>query len=129
MSAHDEDIIMTGFVTNEVLIDYLRASDVAVFPSRGENASLTIMEAMACEIPVISSDTGNAKKILDEGRGLVLEKYSEEEIAYAKKVIAAFEEAEKAGRAAIQLEGKFIDYPVVEKSRRIVELAQAIGKS
>jgi citrate lyase subunit beta/citryl-CoA lyase len=54
---------------------------------------------------------------------------SEEEILYAKKVIDAFEEAEKAGKAAIQLEGKFIDYPVVEKSRRVVELARAIGKS
>ena len=52
---------------------------------------------------------------------------SEEEILYAKKVIHAFEEAERAGKAAIQLEGKFIDYPVVEKSRRVIGLAQAIG--
>jgi citrate lyase subunit beta/citryl-CoA lyase len=54
---------------------------------------------------------------------------SEEEISFAKKVIVAFEEAERAGKAAIQLDGKFIDYPVVEKSRRIIELAQAIGRS
>ncbi len=51
---------------------------------------------------------------------------SQEEIAYAKQVIEAFEEAEREGKAAIQLEGKFIDYPVVEKSRRIYALAQAI---
>lgn len=50
-----------------------------------------------------------------------------EEIEYARKVIDAFEEAEKEGRAAIQLEGKFIDYPVVEKSRRIIELATLLG--
>ena len=53
---------------------------------------------------------------------------SEEEINYSKKVVEAFEEAERTGKAAIQLEGKFIDYAVVEKSRRIVELAQAITK-
>lgn len=53
---------------------------------------------------------------------------SEDEINYAKKVIEAFEEAEKAGKAAIQLEGKFIDYPVVEKLRRVLELAQARGR-
>ncbi len=52
---------------------------------------------------------------------------SDEEVAYAKRVIEAFEEAEREGRAAIQLEGKFIDYPVVEKSRRICALAEAIG--
>ncbi len=51
---------------------------------------------------------------------------TEEEVNYAKKVIEAFEEAEKAGKAAIQLEGKFIDYPVVEKSRRVLELVKAI---
>lgn len=53
---------------------------------------------------------------------------TEEEIGYAKKVIEAFEEAEREGRAAIQLEGRFIDYAVVAKSRRIVDLAQAIAE-
>ncbi len=52
---------------------------------------------------------------------------SEEEIAYAKQVIEAFEEAEREGKAAIQLEGRFIDYAVVEKSKRIYALAQAIA--
>ena len=52
---------------------------------------------------------------------------SEEEIAYAKQVIEAFEKAEHEGKAAIQLEGKFIDYAVVEKSKRIYALAQVIA--
>jgi len=52
---------------------------------------------------------------------------TKEEIAYAKKVIHAFEEAEREGKAAIQLEEKFIDYAVVEKYRRICALAQAIA--
>lgn len=55
---------------------------------------------------------------------------TKEEIAYAKKVIEAFTQAEREGRAAIQLEGRFIDYPIVEKSRRICQLAEVIaGKS
>jgi citrate lyase subunit beta / citryl-CoA lyase len=54
---------------------------------------------------------------------------SEQEIILAKKVIAAFGEAEKAGKAAIQLDGKFIDYPVVEKSRRVLELALSMTKN
>jgi len=51
---------------------------------------------------------------------------TEDEIAKAKKIIDAFEEAERQGRAAIQLEGKFIDYAVVEKAKRIYALAQTI---
>jgi citrate lyase subunit beta/citryl-CoA lyase len=50
-----------------------------------------------------------------------------EEIEYARKVIQTFEQAEAGGKAAIQLEGKFIDYPVVENSRRILKLAAKIS--
>jgi citrate lyase subunit beta/citryl-CoA lyase len=49
-----------------------------------------------------------------------------EEISYAERVIKAFEEAEAKGIAAIQLDGKFIDYPVVERSRRILRLSATI---
>ena len=50
-----------------------------------------------------------------------------EEILYAEKVVQAFEEAESKGVGAFQLDGKFIDYPVVNRSRRILKLAAAIG--
>ena len=43
------------------------------------------------------------------------------------RLIEAFEEAEAQGLAAIQLNGKMIDYPVVERSKRIVRLAERIG--
>ena len=51
-----------------------------------------------------------------------------EEIKMAKKIVKAFEESEAAGVAAIQLEGKFIDYPVVKRSKDILALATAIAK-
>ncbi len=49
---------------------------------------------------------------------------TEEEIEFAQKVIAAFEEAEASGVAVIQLDGKFIDYPVVARSRHRLRLAE-----
>jgi citrate lyase subunit beta / citryl-CoA lyase len=48
---------------------------------------------------------------------------TKEEIRYAERVIGAFDKAEAEGIAAIQLDGKFIDYPIVEKARRIIHLA------
>ncbi len=51
-----------------------------------------------------------------------------EEIKKAEKIVKAFEEAEAAGMAAIQLEGKFIDYPVAKRSKDILALAEAIDK-
>jgi len=53
---------------------------------------------------------------------------SPEEIAKAEKIVQAFEEAEAANMAAIQLEGEFIDYPVVKRSRDILTLAASISK-
>jgi citrate lyase subunit beta/citryl-CoA lyase len=49
-----------------------------------------------------------------------------EEIQLSQRVIQAFEEAESKGSGAIQLDGKFIDYPVVERSRRVLKMAVAI---
>ena len=51
-----------------------------------------------------------------------------EEIAYARRVVEAFEKSESEGIGALQLDGKFIDYPVVERSRRIIRLAASISQ-
>jgi citrate lyase subunit beta/citryl-CoA lyase len=51
---------------------------------------------------------------------------TKEEIEYAQKVVQAFGEAESSGTAAIQVDGKFVDYPVVERSKRILKIAKLI---
>ena len=51
---------------------------------------------------------------------------SEAEIAHARAVVAAFEAAEAEGSASIQLDGYFIDYPIVYKSQRILALANSL---
>jgi citrate lyase subunit beta/citryl-CoA lyase len=49
------------------------------------------------------------------------------EIEYATKVVRAFDKAEASGVAAVQLDGKFIDYPVAAWARRILRTAQTLG--
>jgi citrate lyase subunit beta/citryl-CoA lyase len=44
---------------------------------------------------------------------------SEHQLAWAKRVIAAFELAETKGLASIQLDGQFIDYPIVQRARQV----------
>jgi len=46
-----------------------------------------------------------------------------EEIAFARRVVEVFEAEEAGGTAAILVDGKFVDYPVVERSRKILQLA------
>ena len=45
---------------------------------------------------------------------------SAEQLAWAGRVIAAFDEAEARGLASIQLDGQFIDYPIVQRARQVV---------
>jgi citrate lyase subunit beta/citryl-CoA lyase len=45
---------------------------------------------------------------------------SEQQLSWAGRVIAAFEEAEAQGLASIQLDGQFIDYPIVQRARQVV---------
>lgn len=51
---------------------------------------------------------------------------TEKEVEWAKKVVRVFEEMEAKGNAAIQIEGKFIEYPLVERAKRILERQKAI---
>ena len=48
------------------------------------------------------------------------------EIAAAERVAAAFANAEAKGSAAIQLDGKFIDYPIVYRAQRVLRRVAAI---
>lgn len=45
-----------------------------------------------------------------------------EEINHARKVVAAFEEAEQSGTAVIQVDGKMIEYPIVRRAKEILKI-------
>lgn len=54
---------------------------------------------------------------------------TEDQIAFAGKVVAAFDEAEAQGLASIQMDGYFIDYPIVDQARRTLDLWREIQES
>jgi citrate lyase subunit beta/citryl-CoA lyase len=45
-------------------------------------------------------------------------------VAQAERVVAAFDKAESEGLASIQLDGQFIDYPIVQRARRVLGAAR-----
>ena len=51
---------------------------------------------------------------------------SEEEVAYARRVVEAFEEAVARGHGAVQVDGRMVDPPVAKRARALIELADAI---
>ena len=51
---------------------YLSASDLFIMPSLWEGACISIIEALACDVPVIATDVGNAKELINNENGIII---------------------------------------------------------
>lgn len=73
-------IMMAGFVPDEDLPAFYNMADCLVFPSLYEGFGLPVLEAMACNCPVVASKSGCTKEITQDAAFLV-DPYNESEIA------------------------------------------------
>jgi len=60
-----------GCVSHEEMPDLYRASDLFVLPSYNEGMSIALLEAMACGLPVVVTDTGGTRELV-RGNGVVV---------------------------------------------------------
>ena len=51
---------------------------------------------------------------------------TDEQVARARKVVCAFEQAEKEGSSSLQLDGQFIDYPIVYAAQKILAVYEKV---
>ena len=52
---------------------------------------------------------------------------SDEDVAQAKRILEAMEQAEKEGRGAVALDGKLIDYASIKQAKVLVDTAAQIA--
>jgi glycosyltransferase involved in cell wall biosynthesis len=52
-----QDVILPGYISHDMLPLWYNAADIFVYPSLYEGFGLPLLEAMACGVPVIASDT------------------------------------------------------------------------
>ncbi len=72
MSVDNPDIIFTGEKSEEEIIELLSITDIFVNPSYSEGLPTSVLEAASCGCPIIASDVGGTKEIIQHGRNGLL---------------------------------------------------------
>ena len=82
------NIEFIGPVFNENKLLYLSAADAFVLPSSKEGASVSVMEAMARNLPIVTTDIGGMPLMVRDGKeGIVIRQKNSEDIAKAVREI------------------------------------------
>jgi glycosyltransferase involved in cell wall biosynthesis len=87
----EESVLMVG--EKQEVRDYYWASDVFALPSRDEGLSNALLEAMACELPVVASSVGGTPDIVgDCDNGFLYEARNDKQLAEKIMQVLSMEE-------------------------------------
>lgn len=79
--------IFKGSVSHDSLPDYLNCADIFVLPTSNEGCSNAIIEALACGLPIVSSDLSFNYDILNRGNSILVDPYDINAIANSIKLL------------------------------------------
>jgi glycosyltransferase involved in cell wall biosynthesis len=83
------EAIFTGYLTGQELATAYASADVFVFPSTTDTFGNVILEAQACGLPVVVSDSGGPKELVeDKANGLIARSHDVEDFARAIRTLA-----------------------------------------
>ena len=93
------NIHLVGIKTKEQIAKILKNSSIFLLPSRNENFSVAVLEALACGLPVIASICGGIRECINEKNGLLFPVDDVEKLA--QSILYAVQHIDKYDRKAI----------------------------
>jgi L-malate glycosyltransferase len=84
-----------GRQTRAQALELYRSADIYCLPSHGEPFGMTVAEAMSCELPVVVTNAGGVRWIVDDEGGVRVPEKSPQELAQALGELMAAPERRK----------------------------------
>ena len=76
-------VSFTGLLEGQTLADELSSGDFLVLSSNYENMPVVILEVLASGLPVVSTNVGGIKEMIDDTKGILVEPRNQEALAEA----------------------------------------------
>ena len=115
-----EGVIWTGYIPKEDLISIYSGSRVFAYPSLYEGFGLPILEAMACGVPVVTSNSSSMTEIAKDV-AILVDPRSETQLEKAIKMVInlSLEDYQKMVRASLNCARKFTWTKTAKETLRI----------
>ncbi|MCK5827477.1 CoA ester lyase, partial [Candidatus Bipolaricaulota bacterium] len=148
IAAADSRIVMVAFGAEDFTRDvgasrsrdsllFARSMIVAAATVAGIQASDTVFADLS-DAEGLAAETALARELGFDGKGAINPRQlavihrvfspSEDELAYAERVVEAAQAAERAGSGAVALDGKMIDKPVLERAKCILKYGEQLAQ-
>jgi len=86
----ENEVIFTGRVEPQKIHKYYQAADIFVLPSYTEGLPVSVLEAMACGLPIVATDVGGIPEIITDGfNGFLIPPMNEKELCKKLRVLIA----------------------------------------
>ncbi|MBI4698942.1 MAG: glycosyltransferase, partial [Nitrospirae bacterium] len=81
-NALEDNVVLSGFIPEEEIVDYYNLCDIFVMPSKKEGFGIVFLEALACGKPVIAGNKdGSVDAVLDGEIGVLVDPGDEKGLA------------------------------------------------